>query len=193
MSYIYKTRGEYLAAELATCPPFIVAADIVRDRITAGVAAMYAMPVFCERFDSYACHGDTIATEFDGFTFTARLEHDSDRSIDDDDCHPAEFSAEVFGDTEDGRACFARALEARNAWLRDEWHYVGVVLSVSRAGVVLDDHAASLWGVDCNYPRECGGNNGYLTVVAQELLPEALKAARDRLATLASKCPHCGR
>ena len=57
----------------------------------------------------------------------------------------------------------------------------GIVLSVSLEGVTLDDHAASLWGVEANYP---GSDNAYLTEVANELLPEALDVARAVLARL---------
>lgn len=67
------------------------------------------------------------------------------------------------------------------AWCRDEWWYVGVVLSVERKGVVLDKHAASLWGIECNYPDS---DNAYLNTVANELLPEALAEARKIMADL---------
>ena len=65
------------------------------------------------------------------------------------------------------------------AWCADGWWYVGIVLSVSRNGVELSDHAASLWSVECNYP---GSDNSYLTEVANELLSEALDEARKMLA-----------
>jgi hypothetical protein len=68
--------------------------------------------------------------------------------------------------------------EALKAWFNDEWWYVGIVLSVSRNGIVLDDHAASLWGIDCNHPQ---GDNSHLLEVANELLAEALEAGRAAL------------
>ena len=40
---------------------------------------------------------------------------------------------------------------------------------------ILDAHAASLWGVEANYP---GSDNAYLAEVAEKLLPEALDAGR---------------
>jgi hypothetical protein len=61
------------------------------------------------------------------------------------------------------------------AWCNDDWHYVGVRLSVSLDSHELSDHAASLWCVEANYPDS---DNGYLTQVANELLPEALEVAR---------------
>ena len=49
----------------------------------------------------------------------------------------------------------------------------GVVVSVSRNGVTLDEHAAALWGVERNFP---GTDNSYLSEVANELADEALDA-----------------
>lgn len=42
---------------------------------------------------------------------------------------------------------------------------------------MIDDHAASLWGVEANYPDT---DNSYLCEVANELLPEALARAEDQ-------------
>lgn len=140
--------------------------------------------MFTTDFDKYACAGDTIECEVDGFTVVARIEHDSDADIDDDDCHPAEYSVEMFGeDTPANRACFEKALAAREAWFEGDWFYCGIVLSVARNGVMLDKHAASLWRVDVNHPASENGN-AYLREVANELLPEALDRARDVLAKL---------
>ena len=61
------------------------------------------------------------------------------------------------------------------AWLNDEWFYCGIILSVSIGETILTDHAASLWGIEANYPES---NNSYLTDVANELLPEAQDAAK---------------
>lgn len=63
------------------------------------------------------------------------------------------------------------------AWCDDEWFYVGVVLSISRGGIELDDHAAALWGIESDA-------GDYLTEVANELLTEALEAGRAALARL---------
>lgn len=64
-------------------------------------------------------------------------------------------------------------------WRDDEWFYVGVVLSVSRNGVELSDHAASLWGVDCNFSDT---SNAYLSEVAQKLETARAEVARIRQA-----------
>jgi hypothetical protein len=61
------------------------------------------------------------------------------------------------------------------AWRKDESFYCGIVLSVALEGVTLDAHAASLWGIEANYPDD---DNSYLAEVAQELLPGALDAGR---------------
>lgn len=62
-------------------------------------------------------------------------------------------------------------------WCADAWCYVGVVLSVSWRGILLEEHAASLWGIE----SDCGD---YLTDVANELADEALNAACIALADL---------
>lgn len=143
--------------------------------------------MFTKDFDKYACHGDTITCEVDGFTVTARIEHDSDAHIDDDDTHPAEYNADVFGkDTPANRALFEKALAARKAWFDNEWFYCGIVLDVRCGDVMVAEHAASLWHVDVNHPESQNGN-AYLREVANELLPEALDAAREAMATAQAK------
>jgi hypothetical protein len=112
------------------------------------------------RFDKYACTGDTITWKAEGFDLTATLEQDHDTKPTDYDCY----------DTEDVQR-----------WRDDEWFYVGVVLSVSLNGVELSDHAASLWGVDCNFNDT---SNAYLAEVAQELEAEALNTARTEAARI---------
>lgn len=112
------------------------------------------------QFDKYACKGDRIEWTREGFDFVARLQYDTDTKPTDFDCYDPE-------DVE--------------RWNRDEWFYVGVVLSVSRNGVELSDHAASLWGVDCNFSDT---SNAYLSEVAQELEAEALETARAEMARI---------
>lgn len=62
------------------------------------------------------------------------------------------------------------------AWCNDEWFYCGIVLSVLDNGHEISDHAASVWGIECNYPDS---DNNYLAEVAEELLPEALAVAAE--------------
>ena len=70
----------------------------------------------------------------------------------------------------------ARAdFERLRAWCNDEWHWCGVQVSVSRKGTHLG--SASLWGIESDAGE-------YLTKVAEELVPEALEAAKAHLAEL---------
>lgn len=127
------------------------------------------MTMFIQKFDRYVCEGDTIETEKDGYTITARIVHDPDHGIDDDDVHNPDQSVTGCDDAQQ-----EALMSARQAWLGDEWFYCGIVLSVSRNGHLIDEHAASLWGIEANYP---GSDNSYLTEVANELLAEALEYA----------------
>ena len=70
------------------------------------------------------------------------------------------------------------------AWKNDDWFYCGIILSITIGKTELTDHAASLWGIEANYPDS---KNAYLSQVANELLPEALdaaKAEKKRLCTI---------
>lgn len=112
------------------------------------------------QFPAYACEGDRIEWTREDFDFCARLVYDTDTKPTDSECY----------DTAD-----------IERWRADEWFYVGVVLSVSRNGVELSDHAASLWGIDCNFSNT---SNAYLSEVAQELEAEALDTARAEVARI---------
>lgn len=112
------------------------------------------------QFDKYACEGDRIEWTREGFDFVARLQYDTDTKPTDSECYTPEDV---------------------QRWRDDEWFYVGVVLSVSRNGVELSDHAASLWGIDCNFSDT---SNAYLSEVARELEVEALETARAEVARL---------
>lgn len=112
------------------------------------------------QFDNYACEGDCIEWVAEGFDFVARLQYDTDTMPTNSECYTPEDV---------------------QRWKDDEWFYVGVVLSVSRNGVELSDHAASLWGIDCNFSDT---SNIHLSEVAQELEGEALETARDEVARI---------
>lgn len=116
----------------------------------------------------------------------ARIEFDPDTKIDDCDSFDENRDSEMYSEGPAGDAEYAIAMAARKAWLNDEWSYCGVVLSIERAGVVLDKHAASLWGIECNYP---GSTNEYLTAVAFELLDEAIRTGEGMLAILCENEP----
>lgn len=105
------------------------------------------------KFAKFACVGDTIQWEKEGFSFAATLTADNDTSVKDYDCYDE---------------------DQIKAWYEDEWFYVGVVLSVSRNGIMIEEHAASIWGVECNFPD---ADNSYLSEVAQDMESEALDRA----------------
>ncbi|GLQ23869.1 hypothetical protein GCM10007853_17430 [Algimonas ampicilliniresistens] len=148
---------------------------------------------FRESFDAYVCEGDVITTEADGFTVTARIVRDDIPDAPDKrqdgfwpTLDPQDAGYIGAGKTHaDLETTMARAKSVMEAWEADEWFYCGIVVCVSRAGVTLDDHAASLWGIEANYPDS---DNAYLSEVANQLLPEALETARAALARLCAGC-----
>ena len=84
----------------------------------------------------------------------------------------------------------ARAdFEYLRTWCNNEWHYVGVDVTVSKAGINLTgQYRYALRGIECNVP---GSDNSCLRDVANDLLPEALEAARAKLSELcAQECPN---
>ena len=145
---------------------------------------------FTERFAAFVCPGDTIACTVDEFTVMARIVPDDCPKAPDqrqDGFWPSLYkdAPGFIGPGNGFRKRFAKAqAEAEavmEAWRKGDWFYCGIVLSVALEGVTLADNAASLWGVEANYP---GSDNANLTEVADELLPEALDTARAVLARL---------
>lgn len=145
---------------------------------------------FTTRFQSYVCEGDSLTCEVSGFEIIARIVRDD--SSDAPDERQDGFWPSLYKDApgfigagnnfcERFAQAQARAEAVMEAWRGDEWFYCGIVLSVAFEGVLLDDHVASLWGIEANYPDS---DNAYLTDVANELLPEALEAGRTILARL---------
>ncbi|MAW82214.1 MAG: hypothetical protein CMI63_18410 [Parvularcula sp.] len=139
---------------------------------------------FTERFSDFVCEGDSIACEIDGFEIVARIVRDDCPDAPDerqDGFWPSLYkdAPGFIGPGPNHRQRFAKAQAEAEAvmaaWRKDEWFYCGIVLSVSLDGVTLESHAASLWGVEANYPDS---DNAYLTEVTRELLPEALDAGR---------------
>lgn len=102
--------------------------------------------------------GDTIEADAgNGFGISAMLCQDTGVSPDDYDC---------YSDRQKAR------------WRNDEWWFGGIILSVTFHGHLLEDHAASLWGLECNLNQR---GNRYLTAVANELVEEAMECARQSL------------
>ena len=145
--------------------------------------------MFTKAFDSFVCEGDTITCEAEGFDIVAHIVRDdsTDRPDERDDSFwPSECpnDAGYIGENP-AKPYDVQTKEAQailDAWENDEWFYCGIVLSVAKNGVMLDEHAASLWGIECNYPN--GSKNAYLMEVANELLSEAIEAGKNTLKKL---------
>lgn len=92
------------------------------------------------------------------------------------------WDAPPYGGTAKQKAARAvdRDFDHLRAWCNDEWHWCIVSLSVSRNGITLDEHAASLCGIECGLDE----SHEYLTDTANELLDEAVEAGRKALASL---------
>ena len=150
-------------------------------------------PEFSEQFLPYVCLGDSISVDVGEYTVTARVAHDdSPDKPDERDCgfwpsldpNAAGFIGADNGWRKRLDQQQAKAVSIMDAWLNDEWFYCGIILSVSIDETIITDHAASLWGIEANYPDS---DNSYLSQVANELLDEALDAAkleRERLCTI---------
>jgi len=142
--------------------------------------------MFTKPFDKYACVGDKITCEVDGFAATATVYRDdySDAPDKHDDgfwpSNDPKAAGYVLPENYDDE--FLKALRVMQAWKDDRWFYCGVAVTVERADIALNGkYANALWGIDCNYP---GSDNAYLSEVANELLSEALDAAKASVGKL---------
>lgn len=116
-------------------------------------------------FSSFACSGDTVTWKPSrgnpaGLMLTATLHLDEDTNPTDFECHSKKKIKE---------------------WHNGGWSYVCVVISVSRNGIMLDNRAVALWGVECNYNER---SNLYFAQVCKELESEALAAGNEVLSKL---------
>jgi hypothetical protein len=116
---------------------------------------------FMQKFDDFVCEGDSITCEVEGYTITACIAQDDTPDAPDerqDGFWPSLYSndAGYIGSGNGFRDRFAIAQAEAEAVMaarkNDEWYYCSVILSVAIDGLVLDDHAASLWGIEANYP-----------------------------------------
>lgn len=142
--------------------------------------------MFIKGFDTYACDGDTITCAVEGFDITATIHHDdcSDTPDERDDGFWPSKDENAAGyvlpenfDTEQ-----VKAEHVMEAWKNDEWWYVGITVTVRKNGVELtNEFEHAVWGIECNYPD---GDNSYLMETANELIGEALEAAKTTIAKL---------
>lgn len=142
--------------------------------------------MFTKPFDAYVCVNDTITCEVDGFTATARIYRDDTPDKPDerqDGFWPSrDEKAAGWVQPENFDAEMAKATRVMNAWLKDEWFFCGVAVTVACNEVPLtQEFTNALWGIECNYPDS---DNAYLMEVANELLAEAISEARATLAKL---------
>lgn len=124
-------------------------------------ASKYNIP----HFSSFACIGDSVSWVSSrgnpaGLMLTATLCCDEETRPCDVECYSAQKKKE---------------------WHNGDWSFIGIVLSVSRNCVTLDDCAASLWGIECNYNAK---SNLYFAQVCKELESEALERGNAVLAKL---------
>jgi hypothetical protein len=103
---------------------------------------------FDRKFDKFVCVGDTIKADItDKIQLVATL-------VFDDHCQPTDFD------------CYEEADIER--WKNDDWHFVGVVLSLQSHDGTIKRNLGSLWGNEANLID----NNDHLTDVANELIDE---------------------
>ena len=147
---------------------------------------------FDQGFQSYVCPGDSITYEAGPFTVLAQVVPDDCPDAPDqrqDGFWPSLYADApgFIGPGPNHRQRFAesqaKAEAVMDGWRKGDWFYCGIVLSVSLEGVDLARTTAALFGIEANYP---GTDNSYLTDVANELLPEAVAAARETLVRLVS-------
>jgi hypothetical protein len=141
--------------------------------------------MFTQKFADYVCEGDYIECEVDGFKCRATL------YLDDDTASPPErgdgfWPSQNPNDTgyvsENFDEAMTRAKEVLKAWETGEWHYYGVAVTVSKKGIpLIGKYIHALWGIEGNYP---GSNNDYLVEVANDILPEAIRTAKDTIKNL---------
>ena len=142
---------------------------------------------FKSAFKDFACDGDKITAHITFrekiYDVTATLHRDDDTTRPDqrqDGYWPSldPQSAGYIGDKTQKELDeqTRHANYVMNAWKKDKWFYCGIVLSVELDDTMIDKHAESLWGIECNYPHSEKQENAneYLTTVANELLEEWL-------------------
>lgn len=151
--------------------------------------------MFKQNFKPYVCEGATITCTIDGFDCVATLYRDDcDDAPDErqDGFWPSrrpDAAGYVGAKCAANPQAYARterqAQKIMTAWRNDEWCYYGVVVTVSRMGILLaHKYGHAVWGIEGNYPIGGKKRNNYFRTVANELLPEALAEAQDAIVKL---------
>jgi hypothetical protein len=142
--------------------------------------------MFTQKFAKYACERDSIKCVIGKYTAVARIYRDDlyDSPDERNDGFWPSHCRDVAGyvPPERFKEAMAKAQSVMRAWELGEWWYCGVCVTIERAGVQLTgqyDHA--IWGVECNFPDS---DNSWLTEIANDLLPDAIKAAEAKIAAL---------
>jgi hypothetical protein len=147
---------------------------------------------FSQRFQPFVCAGDGITCQSGPFTVLAQIVPDDCPDSPDqrqDGFWPSLYkdAPGFIGPGPNHRQRFAEAQAKAEAvmdsWRKGDWFYCGIVLSVSVEDVDLTRTAAALLGIEANYPDT---DNSHLSDVANDLVPEAIAAARETLARLAA-------
>jgi len=108
------------------------------------------------KFGSYVCAGDCVHWQHEGFDLVATVIYDNSTNMDDFDCYSS--------------------LKIKQ-WKNNEWFFCGIIISAEKNDVLLSDHAASLWGIECNYNKK---SNKHLSEVCVELQDEAIETAKQQ-------------
>ncbi|WP_431911669.1 hypothetical protein [Nonomuraea jabiensis] len=103
---------------------------------------------------------ETRAIVKDDITYQVRVEEDWDSKPFDADCYS---DADI------------------EAWRRDEWHYVGVIVTPVVAGIPIDAAEDSLWGVEWGQLPDLDRYLGMDQICNVHPVPEMLDGVRDKL------------
>lgn len=111
--------------------------------------------MFTEKFDKFACVGDSIQCDVGDVTYYAVLHYDPETRPQDFDCYTEQEVA---------------------SWKADEWFF-GLIEIVAQRKGWRKRHLAYMGGVDVNL----GENNDYLTDLATDILPDAVAEVEETL------------
>lgn len=117
-------------------------------------------------FAAFACIGDSVTwtppkkNNPHGLILTATIVCDESTRPEDFDC----YSAQKIKQWQDG-----------------DWDFIGIVLSVHKNRLTLDDHACSLWGIERNYNAK---SNLYFAQVCKDMQEDALSRGHEAIRRL---------